>query len=78
MTDKELLELAAKAAGIETTLLPSLDDPNRPYSRAWELEDSNWNPLESDADAFQLMVKLSYMHRKRFPLIRAENLNQIR
>jgi len=53
MTDKELLELAAKASGIK-------------YQHATSAglylggsEDNFWSPLNSDADAFQLMVKLS-------------------
>jgi hypothetical protein len=66
-TDKELLELAAKAAGLEYT--------ERNYSAPGELtaigEDGwgmvaalgfgmvkFWNPLVNDADAFRLAVKL--------------------
>lgn len=49
MTDKELLELAAKAAGIEEQIFIPLTQPYGYY----------WNPLTSNADAFQLMVKLS-------------------
>lgn len=59
-TDRELLEDAAKAAGIP------LQWPRDPISRAvfdgvpprrtdtWE----NWNPLTDDADAFRLAVAL--------------------
>jgi hypothetical protein len=57
MTNKELLEVAAKAAGIETTgyeprlglqyVNGSEDSPYTDY----------WNPLENDSDAFRLMVK---------------------
>lgn len=43
MNDKELLELAAKAAG-ET------------FEETWH--GCNWNPLENDGDAFRLAVKL--------------------
>jgi hypothetical protein len=58
MTDKELLELAAKAAGVEypngQTYCETLGVwgmlDNRPYS--W------WNPLTDDGDALQLAVKL--------------------
>jgi hypothetical protein len=50
MTDKELLELAAKAAGVECKKTPIgfylLD------------EDRNWNPLTDDGDALRLAVKL--------------------
>ena len=51
MTDGELLELAAKAAGIECKKTPIgfyLSD-----------EDRNWNPLTDDGDALRLAVKLS-------------------
>jgi hypothetical protein len=50
MTDRELLELAAKAAGIECVRTPIgyyLSD-----------EDRNWNPLTDDGDAQRLAVKL--------------------
>jgi len=57
MNDRELLEMAAKAAGIdvrgryedEDTLLVRLA-PGRPKSR--------WNPLTDDGDALRLAVKL--------------------
>jgi len=55
MTDRELLEAAAKAAGIELlwhnfSSIPSL----------WEGlgSDTVWNPLTDDGDAFRLMVNL--------------------
>lgn len=41
-TDRELLELAAKAAGIDITAEG----------------DAQWNPLTDDGDAFRLTVKL--------------------
>ena len=53
MTDKELLELAAKAAGIEIIgfgevfWVPEGADLQRP-----------WNPLTDDGDALRLAVKL--------------------
>lgn len=49
MTDKELLELAAKAAGIKHN--PSLSAACR-GERIW------WNPLTDDGDALRLAVKL--------------------
>lgn len=49
MTDKELLELAAKAAG-ELHLIP--------YREEWLESDEAWNPLTDDGDAFCLAVKL--------------------
>ena len=55
MTDRELLEAAARAAGIE---LVWLDDVKPGYfdgdASLWR----DWNPLRSDGDAFRLAVKL--------------------
>jgi len=48
MTDKELLEFAAKAAGIK--LGAGVDEHG-----AFE---ENWNPLKYDADAFRVAVHL--------------------
>ena len=44
MTDRELLELASKAAGIEEAKM--------------RIEFNQWNPLEDDGDALRLAVKL--------------------
>ena len=56
MTDKELLELAAKAAGIE------VDEDGSPFVRIVSEEFGNccedWNPLTDDGDALRLAVKL--------------------
>lgn len=49
MTDRELLELAAKAAGIEGL---SFDRTRRDWP---------WNPLDDDGDALRLAVKL-FLH----------------
>ena len=49
MTDKELLELAAKAAGIERS------------DFGWAVPGfgiGSWDPLENDGDALRLAVKL--------------------
>ena len=59
MTDRELLELAAKAAGIEKLLGFGIDsyapywinDPKQPEPRYW-------NPLTDDGDALRLMSSL--------------------
>lgn len=54
MTDEELLELAAKAAGF--TLEEHWDD-DQYYP--WCVEtDAFWNPLLDDGDALRLMVEL--------------------
>ena len=50
MDDRELLELAAKAAGIDERRLPDAW-PNR-------FDDDQWNPLIDDGDALRLAVKL--------------------
>lgn len=67
MTDRELLELAAKAAGIKYDQEAS--KPN-PVSGAWfglwltydreptEYDRRRWNPLCDDGDALRLAVKL--------------------
>lgn len=65
MTDKQLLELAAKAAGIE------LDWNIPPNSKTpWEVTGTQgsddygsareWNPLTDDGDALRLAVRLGF------------------
>lgn len=63
MNDRELLELAAKAAGIEVSwramIMPSPGDDRTEWlgqriDGGWK----EWNPLASDADALRLAVKL--------------------
>lgn len=55
MTDRELLELAAKAAGL--TMLDTL--PNMPFwANAHEGLMGPWNPLEDDGDALRLAADL--------------------
>jgi hypothetical protein len=55
MTDRELLELAAKAAGIEVT-----PHPNGKLLKTlvFLAEGRNWNPLTDDGDSLRLAVKL--------------------
>lgn len=57
MTDRELLELAAKAAGIKYTIKDGLfvahGNKNEPPIP--------WNPLEDDGDALWLAVQLRLM-----------------
>ena len=50
MTDRELLELAAKAAGIDV----AFDNPQ--WGRFWVTGDVLWNPLTDDGDALRLAV----------------------
>lgn len=51
MTDRELLEAAAKAAGIEVTAVVAEGIPHR-FGAGY------WNPLTDDGDALRLAVKL--------------------
>lgn len=53
-TDKELLELAAKAAGIEIQDERIWVDAKETMGGSWE----KWNPLTDDGDALRLAVKL--------------------
>ena len=56
-TDRELLEAAAKAAGIK---LIWNDRENPGYWSSWKglAQWEDWNPLTDDGDAFRLAVKL--------------------
>ena len=60
MTDRELLELAAKAAGIKYT---GWSDKGDHWYEGISFNDENdclqcWNPLTDDGDAMRLAVKL--------------------
>ena len=54
MTDQELLELSAKAAGYKYA-------KNGGYIVVDGIP-GNWNPLTNDDDAFRLAVQLSLIH----------------
>ena len=62
MSDRELLEKAARAAGINWEMYePPSDDQCYPFHPPlWGLwmAPGWWNPLENDGDAFRLMVEL--------------------
>lgn len=53
MTDKELLDLAAKAAGVQLKYTPS--------GSPWADIEGAWNPLTDDGDALRLAVKLGIL-----------------
>lgn len=53
MTDRELLERAARAAGIEVNRGNIPHERDMLFTRGVE-----WNPLEDDDDAFRLMVSV--------------------
>jgi hypothetical protein len=54
-SDRELLERAAKAAGIDGHYINSRIYPHGEWSGP-----GGWNPLTDDGDAFRLAVKLSF------------------
>ena len=66
MTDRELLELAAKAAGINALYW---SDGSEPYSSGEGViysDNAIWNPLTCDGDALRLAVKLK-IDTKHYP-----------
>lgn len=61
MSNRELLELAAKAAGYESVEFVQISD-DRFECHAWVSEFCciAWNPIEDDGDAFRLAVRLRF------------------
>lgn len=57
MSDKELLELAAEAAGI-VALRWGIDAPERQMSGEGQFIGATWNPLNDDGDALRLAADL--------------------
>lgn len=67
MTDRELLELAAKAAGLTkySEWAEQIKDHDSPHYMSWGLhkpgaggQADSWNPLTDDGDALRLAVLL--------------------
>lgn len=58
MTDNELLELAAKAAGIEVFQANLSGDSAQMVTAGLYTSLGHWNPLADDGDALRLAVKL--------------------
>jgi hypothetical protein len=56
MTDRELLELAAKAAGVEVAQFELADGC---FEDTFRTADGYWNPLTDDGDALRLAMKLA-------------------
>lgn len=56
MTDRELLELAAKAAGIDGRIRAVVTGLQ--HDLIVDENDKEWNPLTDDGDALRLAVKL--------------------
>ncbi|CAB4140281.1 hypothetical protein UFOVP669_21 [uncultured Caudovirales phage] len=71
MNDRELLEYAAKAAGIDLGM--SFD---RGSPILWDCSDPEkhkpWNPLTDDGDALRLAVKLNLLQKHSFTYALAE------
>lgn len=72
MMDKELLELAAKAAGVEI-MRSRLEDPlNKDMLVKHSFRNPSnvagpWNPLRDDGDALRLAVTLGFVNPGRWP-----------
>jgi hypothetical protein len=58
MTDRELLEAAARAAGIEVDFTVFSDGSFICFQKGGGCFHDEWNPLTDDGDALQLAVKL--------------------
>lgn len=59
MTDRELLELAAKAAGYDVEVTPKNNFYLREVDEDGLMQVAFWNPLQFDGDALRLAVLLS-------------------
>lgn len=70
MTDRELLELAAKAAGIEVTGCVADGIPHR-------FGGGYWNPLTDDGDALRLAVKLNLLWKTDVHYIKYLDLAEV-
>ena len=70
MSDRKMLELAAKAAGVELIQMPPGVYRNatgaKPENNAFGLP--TWNPITDDGDALRLMVRLR-LHARQFPIV---------
>ena len=58
MTDIELIELAAKAAGIQGRVIEGVDEFNFWLKKLDRFSGQTWAPLTDDGDALRLAVKL--------------------
>ena len=58
-TDRELLELAARAAGIEIVEWSCIEESCDAIARLEDMRLHKWNPLTDDGDALRLAVKLT-------------------
>lgn len=74
MDDRELLELAAKAAKLDIWAWD--EDKNLMVLDGWNGRDY-WNPLTDDGDALRLAVKLKMMVNVRAASVRVFDENDI-
>jgi hypothetical protein len=75
MTDRELLELAAKASGIEIVDVGTIDRPLFQFRGVTgNSQRCYFNPLTDDGDALRLAVKLQLTIDLHFGQIKKENI----
>lgn len=60
MTDRELVERAAKAAGLELFVWGTKGEENYAIKESGRTPGPRWNPLEDDADSLRLAVNLGF------------------
>jgi hypothetical protein len=76
MTDKELLELAAKAAGLRLFIWGAKNSENYCIKNNDGTPGDRWNPLTDDGDALRLALKLMefepYKSRGYLPTITSD------
>ena len=81
-TDRELLELAAKAVGY----VPATQDSGSPFVIFGGDDAMDWNPIDDDGDALRLAVDLDlaivpypiYNKQKHSVLVQKKNLDESR
>ena len=74
MEDRKLLELSAKAYGIEVEFYDthSAKDVCKVKDNYGPAEERYWNPLTNDAQAFRLAIKLHIFDGNTFRMYRLE------
>jgi hypothetical protein len=77
MNDRELLEAAAKAAGIDIKcFVDKVTDCDSPHYGIFAIQLGStwntWNPLEDDGDALRLAVRLNLRIRTNFNVSHAD------
>lgn len=70
MNDRELLELAAKAAGIDYLVWTPGTSPIVPAERRINGQ-MHWNPIHDDGDALRLAVTIDIRFERHFAMVTA-------